>query len=94
MLILIALGGNALLRRGEAPDAAPQLAHIVAAAPALALLANQHRVVITHGNGPQVGLLALESANDDALLRPYPLDALVAETQGLIGYWLQRQRFA
>ncbi len=90
MRILIALGGNALLRRGEAPDAAPQLAHIVEAAPALALLAKQHEVVLTHGNGPQVGLLALESANDRGLVRPYPLDALVAETQGLIGYWLQQ----
>ena len=90
MRILIALGGNALLRRGESPDAAPQLAHIVEAAPALAVLARQHEVVITHGNGPQVGLLALESANDRGLVRPYPLDALVAETQGLIGYWLQQ----
>jgi len=90
MRVLIALGGNALLRRGEAPDAAIQLDHVVHAAPALAAAARDHELVITHGNGPQVGLLALESSDDRSLERPYPLDALVAETQGLIGYWLQQ----
>ena len=90
MRILIALGGNALLRRGEPPDAAVQLEHVAQAAPALAAAATAHDVVITHGNGPQVGLLALESGDDHSLTRPYPLDALVAETQGLIGYWLQQ----
>ena len=90
MRVLIALGGNALLRRGEAPDAAIQLEHVVDAAAGLADAARQHEVVITHGNGPQVGLLALESSDDRSLARPYPLDALVAETQGLIGYWLQQ----
>jgi carbamate kinase len=89
MRVLIALGGNALLRRGEAPDAAIQLDHVRDAAPALATAAADHDLVITHGNGPQVGLLALESGDDRSLSRPYPLDALVAETQGLIGYWLQ-----
>jgi len=88
--VLIALGGNALLRRGEVPDAAIQLDHVVHAAPALAAAAAEHELVITHGNGPQVGLLALESGDDRSLSRPYPLDALVAETQGLIGYWLQQ----
>ena len=90
MRLLIALGGNALLPRGVAPDAAIQEAHIAAVAPGLATLAARHEVVITHGNGPQVGLLAVESADDRSLHRPYPLDALVVETQGLIGYWLQR----
>ena len=90
MRILIALGGNALLRRGEAPDAAIQLEHVAQAAPALAAAATAHQLVITHGNGPQVGLLALESGDDRSLERPYPFDALVAETQGLIGYWLQQ----
>lgn len=90
MRILIALGGNALLPRGEVPDASVQEHHIEAVAPALASVAADHQLVITHGNGPQVGLLALESADDRSLSRPYPLDALVAETQGLIGYWLQR----
>jgi len=88
--VLIALGGNALLRRGEPPDAAVQVAHVKSVASTLAAAASAHEVVITHGNGPQVGLLALESANDASLSRPYPLDSLVAETQGLIGYWLQQ----
>jgi carbamate kinase len=86
--IVAALGGNALLRRGEQPDAAIQIEHVRAAAEALAPLAAEHDLLICHGNGPQVGMLALESENDPALTRPYPLDALVAQTQGLIGYWL------
>jgi carbamate kinase len=90
MRVVIALGGNALLRRGEAPDARIQLEHVAAAAPALAEAAADHELLITHGNGPQVGLLAIESSDDRSLSVPYPLDALVAETQGLIGYWLQQ----
>ena len=90
MRIEIALGGNALLHRGERPDAAPQLEQVAKAAAPIAALALDHEVVIVHGNGPQVGLLALESAADESLSRPYPLGDLVAETQGLIGYWLQQ----
>lgn len=86
----MALGGNALLRRGERPDAAIQLAHVAQAAPDLAKLADEHELVLVHGNGPQVGLLALESGADTSLSRPYPLGDLVAETQGVIGYWLQQ----
>lgn len=88
MRIVIALGGNALLQRGEKPDAAIQLRHLHTAAQVLAPLAHQHDLLICHGNGPQVGMLALESENDSALTRPYPLDDLVAQTQGMIGYWL------
>lgn len=88
MRIVIALGGNALLARGEKPDAAIQLRHVRAAAEALAPLAVDHELVICHGNGPQVGLLALESQTDTSLSRPYPLDVLGAQTQGMIGYWL------
>jgi carbamate kinase len=88
MRVVVALGGNALLQRGEAPIAELQQEHVIAAVHALAPLALDHDLVITHGNGPQVGLLALESALDPALPHPYPLDALVAETQGLIGYFL------
>jgi len=86
--IVVALGGNALLRRGEKPDASIELHHICAAAEALAPLTHEHELLVCHGNGPQVGLLALESENDPALSRPYPLDVLDAQTQGMIGYWL------
>jgi carbamate kinase len=88
MRIVAALGGNALLQRGERPDAGPQEAHVREAAAALLPLAREHSLVITHGNGPQVGLLAMESGQDPALSRPYPFDVLVAQTQGMIGYWL------
>jgi carbamate kinase len=88
MRIVAALGGNALLRRGERPDASLQEAHVREAAAALLPLAREHSLVITHGNGPQVGLLAMESGQDPALSRPYPFDVLVAQTQGMIGYWL------
>src|SRR4051812_40094237 len=88
MRLVIAIGGNALLERGQRPDAATQRANAVRAVQALAPLAAEHEVVITHGNGPQVGLLALESAADNTLSQPYPLDVLGAQTQGMIGYWL------
>jgi len=88
MRILIALGGNALLRRGQRPDSENQQANIETAARAIAVVAREHEVIVTHGNGPQVGMLALESAADHALTHPYPLDVLVAETQGMIGYLL------
>jgi carbamate kinase len=86
--IVAALGGNALLERGEPPEAGLQEAHVVTAVRALAPLAAAHDLVITHGNGPQVGMLALESAHDPAIARPYPFDVLGAQTQGMIGYWL------
>jgi carbamate kinase len=85
--IVVALGGNALLRRGEPAEAATQRHHALGAASALAALADEHELVITHGNGPQVGLLALEAEAYDEV-RPYPLDVLGAETQGMIGYLL------
>ncbi|CCQ13537.1 Carbamate kinase [Rhodococcus sp. AW25M09] len=90
MRIVVAVGGNALLRRGERPDAAAQLDHIRSAAIALAPIIADHEVIVCHGNGPQVGLLARESTADTSLTRPYPLDALVAQTQGMIGYWLSQ----
>jgi carbamate kinase len=92
MRIVAALGGNALLQRGEHPDAAIQQSHVHQAGLALAeLVLAGHELVITHGNGPQVGLLALESAADHDLTAPYPLDLLGAETQGLIGSLLARE---
>jgi carbamate kinase len=88
MRIVAALGGNALLERGQPPDSDLQEAHVVAAARALAPLARDHQLIISHGNGPQVGMLAIESAADPALSHPYPFDVLGAQTQGMIGYWL------
>jgi carbamate kinase len=91
MRILAALGGNALIRRGERADVVVQLRNLSAAVPALARLARSNELVLTHGNGPQVGLLAGQSATDGTLSAPYPLDTLGAETQGMIGYWLVRE---
>lgn len=88
MRIVAALGGNALLRRGDRPDADRQRANVAAAVRALAPLAVEHELLVTHGNGPQVGVLALQSAADPSLTQPYPFDVLGAETQGMIGYWL------
>ena len=88
MRVVVALGGNAMLERGERPDAELQQRHVAEAVAALVPLARDHELVITHGNGPQVGVLAIESAGDTALSSPYPFDVLGAETQGMIGYWL------
>lgn len=85
--LVVALGGNALLRRGEPAEAETQRQNVVQAAAALATLADEHELVITHGNGPQVGLLALE-ADAYKAVAPYPLDVLGAESQGMIGYLL------
>ncbi|MFI6319269.1 carbamate kinase [Nonomuraea sp. NPDC050556] len=88
MRVLVALGGNALLQRGDKPDADVQIANVNTAVKTLAMVAEEHELIITHGNGPQVGVLALESASDPNLTRPYPFDTLGAETQGMIGYWM------
>lgn len=87
MRLVVALGGNALLHRGEPAEAATQRAHVFEAASALAALAADNELVVTHGNGPQVGLLALE-ADAYKAVAPYPLDVLGAESQGMIGYLL------
>jgi carbamate kinase len=85
--IVVALGGNALLRRAEPAEAETQRRNVLGAASALAALASDYELVITHGNGPQVGLLALE-ADAYKAVKPYPLDVLGAESQGMIGYLL------
>jgi carbamate kinase len=85
--VVIALGGNALLKRGEPPDVGRQRANLEAAADVLAEVARDHRLVITHGNGPQVGVLALQS---EASPTPSPLDVLGAETEGMIGYLIEQ----
>lgn len=88
MRIVVALGGNALLKRGQKPDAGVQEDNVRRAIAAIAPLASEHELVLTHGNGPQVGVLALQSASDPNLTTPYPFDVLGAQTQGMIGYWL------
>jgi carbamate kinase len=88
--VVVALGGNALLRRGERAEAATQRANTVRAVRAVAAVAEHHEVVVTHGNGPQVGLLALQAeAYPD--VTPYPLDVLGAESEGMIGYLLDQE---
>ncbi|MFF2509020.1 carbamate kinase [Streptomyces sp. NPDC058067] len=90
MRIVAALGGNALARRGEPMTADHLRANVRATCEALAGLAREHELVITHGNGPQVGLLALQNlAYQD--VAAYPLDILGAETQGMIGYVIQQE---
>ena len=86
--IVLALGGNALLPRGATPDTSIQVAKVRLAVAALKPLAAQHELVITHGNGPQVGLLAAATADSDLPANVYPLDTLVAQTQGMIGLWI------
>ena len=91
MLIVIALGGNALLKRGEPLTIENQRANTKIAAKSIAeVIAAGHKVIITHGNGPQVGLLALQGASykpEEA----YPLDVLGAETEGMIGYLIEQE---
>src|SRR5690349_17525789 len=90
MRIVVALGGNALLRRGEPMTADVQRHNVQIAARALAPLARNNQLVLSHGNGPQVGLLALQAAAYDAV-EAYPLDVLGAQTQGMIGYLLEQE---
>jgi carbamate kinase len=88
--VVVALGGNALLRRGEPVSASTQRDNIRRAATALArLMVEGHQLVVTHGNGPQVGLLALQG--EAAGQSGFPLDVLGAETEGMIGYVLQQE---
>ena len=90
MRIVVALGGNALLKRGEPMTAEVQRRNVRVAAEAMAPVAKAHELVISHGNGPQVGLLALQGAAyrpDEA----YPLDVLGAETEGMIGYMIEQE---
>ena len=90
MRVVAALGGNALLRRGEALTAENQRANARAACKALAPVALEHELVISHGNGPQVGLLALQGSAYTEV-ETYPLDVLGAQTEGMIGYIIQQE---
>ncbi len=90
MRVVVALGGNALLRRGQPMTAENQRANVRVAAVAMAPIAVEHELVVTHGNGPQVGLLALQAAasHPDEV---FPLDVLGAETEGMIGYLIEQE---
>ena len=90
MKVVVALGGNALLKRGEPMTADAQRANVRVAAESLARIAGEHQLVISHGNGPQVGLLALEAAAYTEV-EAYPFDILGAETQGMIGYLVEQE---
>jgi carbamate kinase len=90
MLLVVALGGNALLRRGQSPDAETQRANVATAVASIAELARDNDLVITHGNGPQVGLLALQSESLGSV-PGYPLDILDAESEGMLGYLLEQE---
>lgn len=90
MRVLVALGGNALLKRGEPMTDEMQRANVRVAAAALAPVAERHQLIISHGNGPQVGLLALQAAAYEDV-EPYPLDILGAQTEGMIGYLIEQE---
>ena len=90
MRIVVALGGNALLKRGEPMTAAAQHTNVRIAAAALADLARDHQIIVAHGNGPQVGLMALQAAAY-APETLWPLDILGAETEGMIGYLIEQE---
>src|SRR3954469_26008290 len=90
MRVLVALGGNALLKRGEPMTADAQRSNIRVAARSLAPVAEHHQLVLSHGNGPQVGLLALQAAAYTDV-EAYPLDVLGAETEGMIGYMIEQE---
>ena len=90
MLVTVALGGNALLRRDEPADVESQRRNVAVAVRAIAAIADEHDVVVTHGNGPQIGLLALQGEAYSEV-RSYPLDVLGAESEGMIGYLLDQE---
>lgn len=90
MRILVALGGNALLRRGEPLTAENQRRNVRIAAETLAPIGRDHQLIVSHGNGPQVGLLALQGAAYSTA-ELYPLDVLGAETEGMIGYMIEQE---
>ena len=90
MRIVVALGGNALLKRGEPMTYEAQRTNVRIAAVALADLARDHEIIVAHGNGPQVGLMALQAASY-APQTLWPLDVLGAETEGMIGYLIEQE---
>jgi len=90
MRVVVALGGNALMERGAPMTVQNQRANVATACAALAPIAMEHQLVISHGNGPQVGLLALQAAAYDDT-SAYPFDVLGAQTEGMIGYMIEQE---
>jgi carbamate kinase len=90
MRIVVALGGNALQRRGEPMTVDGQRHNVAVACKALAPVAEEHELVVSHGNGPQVGMLALQAAAYDEV-SAYPFDVLGAQTEGMIGYLIEQE---
>jgi len=90
MRVVVALGRNALQKRGEPMTVANQRANVAAACAALVPVAVEHELVISHGNGPQVGLLALQASAYDEV-SSYPFDVLGAQTEGMIGYLIEQE---
>ena len=90
MRLVVAIGGNALLRRGQALSAENQIDNIRIAAAQLARVATSNELVLTHGNGPQIGLLALQAAAYKDIAS-YSLDVLGAETDGMLGYLIEQE---
>jgi carbamate kinase len=89
--LVVAIGGNSLIRDAQHMSVPDQYAAVVETARALAdLVALQHRIVITHGNGPQVGFILLRSEHSRGVLHQVPLDSIVADTQGALGYQIQQ----
>jgi carbamate kinase len=89
--IVIAIGGNSLIKDEKHMSVADQYAAVVATARHITdLLERQYRIVITHGNGPQVGFILLRSEHSRGLLHQVPLDSIVADTQGALGYQIQQ----
>jgi len=90
MRIVVALGGNALQRRGEPMTVDGQRHNVAVACKSLAPVAEEHELVVSHGNGPQVGMLALQAAAYDEV-SAYPFDVLGAQTEGMIGYLIEQE---
>ena len=91
MRVIVALGGNALLQRGQAMNTETQRANVRIAASALATIAASHELIVSHGNGPQVGLLALQAGAMGEAPGDWPLDVLGAQTEGMIGYLIEQE---
>jgi carbamate kinase len=90
MRVVVALGGNALQKRGEPMTVESQRENVRTACRALSPVGMEHELVISHGNGPQVGLLSLQASSFDEE-SSYPFDVLGAQTEGMIGYFIEQE---